>query len=90
MALLVEGLEVGGETTVEEYVINADNELSEDHVEDKDQIKLYGAEEGQSWVAKPVRGQSSLALASRQGSMVQHMKDPMVTLFGSVHEKQYE
>lgn len=90
MALLVEGLEVGGETTVEEYVINADNELSEDQIEDKDQIKLYGAEEGQSWVAKPVRGQSSLALASRHGSMVQHMKDPMVTLFGSVHEKQYE
>lgn len=88
MALLVEGLEVGGETSVEEYVINADNELSEDHVEEKDEIKLYGAEEGQSWVAKPVRGQSSLVLASRQGSMAAHMIDPMVTLFGSVHEKQ--
>lgn len=90
MALLVEGLEVGGETSVEEYVINADNELSEDHVEDKDEIKLYGAEEGQSWVAKPVRGQSSLITASRQGSMALHMMDPMVTLFGSVHEKQNE
>ncbi|KAJ9564663.1 hypothetical protein OSB04_000629 [Centaurea solstitialis] len=86
MALLVEGLEVGGETSVEEYVIGADNELSEDHVEEKDQIKLYGAEEGQSWIAKPVRGQSSLAVATRQGSMV----DPMVTLFGSVHEKQHD
>ncbi|XP_023748498.1 monosaccharide-sensing protein 2 [Lactuca sativa] len=91
MALLVEGLEVGGtETSVEEYVIGADNELSEDHVEEKDQIKLYGAEEGQSWVAKPVRGQSSLVLASRQGSVTAHMMDPMVTLFGSVHEKQNE
>ncbi|XP_071703227.1 monosaccharide-sensing protein 2-like [Rutidosis leptorrhynchoides] len=88
MALLVEGLEVGGETSVEEYVINADNELSEDHVEEKDQIKLYGAEEGQSWVAKPVRGQSSLFVASRQGSMASNMMNPMVTLFGSVHEKQ--
>ncbi|KAJ0693780.1 putative major facilitator, sugar transporter, major facilitator superfamily [Helianthus annuus] len=90
MALLVEGLEVGGETSVEEYVINADNELSEDHVEEKDEIKLYGAEEGQSWVAKPVRGQSSLFMASRQGSVVAQMMDPMVTLFGSVHEKQNE
>ncbi|XP_024975685.1 monosaccharide-sensing protein 2-like [Cynara cardunculus var. scolymus] len=89
MALLVEGLEVGGETSVEEYIISADNELSEDHVEEKDQIKLYGAEEGQSWVAKPVRGQSSLVLASRQGS-ISHMMDPMVTLFGSIHEKQHE
>nr|XP_043607222.1 monosaccharide-sensing protein 2-like [Erigeron canadensis] len=90
MALLVEGLEVGGETSVEEYVINADNELSDDHVEEKDQIKLYSAEEGQSWVAKPVRGQSSLVAASRHGSMAAHMMDPMVTLFGSVHEKQNE
>lgn len=90
MALLVEGLEVGGETSVEEYVINADNELSEDHAEDKNGIKLYGAEEGKSWVAKPVRGQSSLFLASRQGSVAAHMMDPMVTLFGSVHEKQNE
>ncbi|KVI02980.1 General substrate transporter [Cynara cardunculus var. scolymus] len=77
------------ETSVEEYIISADNELSEDHVEEKDQIKLYGAEEGQSWVAKPVRGQSSLVLASRQGS-ISHMMDPMVTLFGSIHEKQHE
>lgn len=90
MALLVEGLEVGGETSVEEYVINADNELSEDHVEDKDEIKLYGPDQGQSWVAKPVRGQSSLFMASRQGSMVSQMVNPMVTLFGSVHEKQAE
>ncbi|KAI7728017.1 hypothetical protein M8C21_006084, partial [Ambrosia artemisiifolia] len=86
----VSGLEVGGETSVEEYVINGDNELSEDYVQEKDEIKLYGAEEGQSWMAKPVRGQSSLFLASRQGSVAAHMMDPMVTLFGSVHEKQYE
>ncbi|KAL4569101.1 hypothetical protein LXL04_024729 [Taraxacum kok-saghyz] len=91
MALLVEGLEVGGtDTSVEEYMIGADNELNDDHVQDKDQIKLYGAEEGHSWVAKPVRGQSSLILASRQGSMTAPMVDPMVTLFGSVHEKQNE
>ncbi|MFS8014395.1 hypothetical protein Hanom_Chr15g01344001 [Helianthus anomalus] len=29
-------------------------------------------------------------MASRQGSVVAQMIDPMVTLFGSVHEKQNE
>ncbi|KAL8532193.1 hypothetical protein ACS0TY_008697 [Phlomoides rotata] len=86
MALLLEGLGVGGDTSIEEYIIGPDNELagSQDHALEKDRIKLYGAEEGQSWVAKPVTGQSTLGLASRQGSM---LMDPMVTLFGSVHEK---
>ncbi|CAI0381594.1 unnamed protein product [Linum tenue] len=72
LALLVEGLGLGGETSIEEYVI--------------------GPEQGLSWVAKPATGrQSSLALlASRQGSMVNQnvpLMDPLVTLFGSVHEK---
>ncbi|KAJ4890156.1 Monosaccharide-sensing protein 3 [Raphanus sativus] len=41
-------------------------------------------------MAKPVKGQSSLALASRQGSMLTRgasLLDPIVTLFGSIHEK---
>lgn len=86
MALLLEGLDVGGDTSIEEYVISADNELAgnQDHADVKDRIKLYGAEEGQSWVAKPVAGQSTLGMVSRHGSM---LMDPMVTLFGSVHEK---
>lgn len=85
MALLVEGLDVGGETSIEEYIIAPDGDLADthEHVVEKDHIKLYGAEEGQSWIAKPVRGQSTLGMVSRHGSMV----DPMVTLFGSVHEK---
>ncbi|KAL3838814.1 hypothetical protein ACJIZ3_023405 [Penstemon smallii] len=85
MALLVEGLGAGGETSIEEYIIGPDNDLhdNQEHAEDKDHIKLYGAEEGQSWIAKPVRGQSTLGMVSRHGSMV----DPMVTLFGSIHEK---
>lgn len=92
MALLVEGLAVGIEPSIEEYIIGPANELTEDHdlATDKDHIKLYGPEEGLSWVAKPVTGQSSLALVSRQGSMVQQsvpLMDPLVTLFGSVHEK---
>ncbi|KAK4434091.1 Monosaccharide-sensing protein 2 [Sesamum alatum] len=92
MALLVEGLAVGGETSIEEYIIGPADELGEDEEPsaDKDHIKLYGPEEGLSWVAKPVTGQSRLSLVSRQGSLVNPsvpLMDPLVTLFGSVHEK---
>ncbi|KAK4752048.1 hypothetical protein SAY87_020846 [Trapa incisa] len=92
MALLVEGLGVGGETSLEEYIIGpADYQTDEqDLVDDKDQIKLYGAVQGLSWVAKPVRGQSNLGLVSRHGSTTSQSKplvDPLVTLFGSLHEK---
>ncbi|KAL6507615.1 Monosaccharide-sensing protein 2 [Orobanche gracilis] len=90
MALLIEGLDVGGETSIEEYIIGPDNELADNHEHvHKDCIKLYGAEEGQSWIAKPVTGQSTLGLFSRQGSLANRsmLMDPMVTLFGSVHEK---
>ncbi|KAF5449120.1 hypothetical protein F2P56_029599 [Juglans regia] len=85
MALLVEGLGVGGETSLEEYIIGQDNEL----VDDQDQIKIYAPEEGLSWIAKPVTGQSTLGLVSRRGSMASRsgLVDPLVTLFGSVHEK---
>ncbi|CAI9758078.1 unnamed protein product [Fraxinus pennsylvanica] len=92
MALLLEGLGVGRETSIEEYIIGPDNDLTDaqEHVVKKDHIKLYGAEEGLSWIAKPVSRQSTLGLASRQGSMANQsvpLMDPMVTLFGSVHEK---
>lgn len=93
MALLLEGLDVGGDTSIEEYVISPDNDLAgnQDHEEVKDRIKLYGAEAGQSWIAKPVSGagQSTLGMVSRHGSMANRgsmLMDPMVTLFGSVHE----
>ncbi|KAA8537379.1 hypothetical protein F0562_026934 [Nyssa sinensis] len=92
MALLVEGLAVGGETSMEEYIIGPANELIDDQepTAEKDHIKLYGPEQGLSWVARPVTGQSSIGLVSRQGSMVNQsvpLMDPLVTLFGSVHEK---
>ncbi|KAJ0011360.1 monosaccharide-sensing protein 2-like [Pistacia vera] len=92
MALLVEGLGVGCETSLEEYIIGPANEIVDDQdiSADKDQIKLYGPEEGLSWVARPVTGQSSLGLVSRHGSMANQsvpLMDPLVTLFGSVHEK---
>ncbi|KAK6939186.1 Major facilitator, sugar transporter-like [Dillenia turbinata] len=92
MALLVEGLGIGGETSIEEYIIGPANELSDDQepTADKDQIKLYGPEEGLSWVAKPVTGGSQIGLVSRHGSLASQtvpLMDPLVTLFGSVHEK---
>ncbi|KAL5984593.1 trans-aconitate methyltransferase 2 [Asimina triloba] len=92
MALLVEGLGVGGETSIEEYIIGPANDLNDDQepTAEKDKILLYGPEEGLSWVARPVTGQSTLGIASRQGSMENQnipLMDPMVTLFGSVHEK---
>ncbi|KAI5683912.1 hypothetical protein M9H77_05140 [Catharanthus roseus] len=92
MALLVEGLSVGGDASIEEYIIGPDNELngSQNDIRERDQIKLYGAEEGVSWIAKPVTGQSNLGLVSRRGSIANQstsLIDPMVTLFGSVHEK---
>ncbi|KAJ0026476.1 hypothetical protein Pint_09190 [Pistacia integerrima] len=92
MALLVEGLGIGGETSIEEYIIGPGDEIAdgEEAAMEKDKIRLYGPEEGLSWVAKPVTGQSSLALVSRQGSLANQsvpLMDPLVTLFGSVHEK---
>ncbi|KAJ4967176.1 hypothetical protein NE237_019025 [Protea cynaroides] len=92
MALLVEGLGVGGETSIEEYIIGPADDLTDEHdpTAHKDKIKLYGPEEGLSWVARPVIGQSTLGLMSRHGSMENQnvpLMDPLVTLFGSVHEK---
>lgn len=97
MALLVEDLRVGGETSIEEYKIGHANELADGQGEtaDKEQITLYGPEEGLSWVARPVKGQSILgsafSLLSRHGTMEMQsnipLMDPLVTLFGSVHEK---
>ncbi|MED6148535.1 Monosaccharide-sensing protein 2 [Stylosanthes scabra] len=91
MALLVEGLGIGTETSIEEYVIGGasdDQEPSE-----KDKVLLYGSEgAGLSWVAKPViaAGHSSTKPASRRGSFgnqSMNLIDPLVTLFDSVHEK---
>ncbi|KAL6636597.1 hypothetical protein ACP70R_024169 [Stipagrostis hirtigluma subsp. patula] len=95
MALLVEGLEVGGDTFIEEYIIGPATEPADDTVADgdKEQILLYGPEQGQSWVARPSKGRSMLgsvlSTGSRHGSMVNQnvpLTDPIVTLFGSVHE----
>ncbi|KAL6635426.1 hypothetical protein ACP70R_028097 [Stipagrostis hirtigluma subsp. patula] len=87
MALLVEGLGTGGDTAIEEYIVGpaADG--------DDAKVTLYGPERGMSWVAQPVplgaQGSmlgSAIGLASRQGSMLEQLKDPVVALLGSVHD----
>ncbi|KAH7851805.1 hypothetical protein Vadar_016711 [Vaccinium darrowii] len=72
MALLVEGLGVGGETSIEEFVLCPANELTDDlePTAEGDKIGLYGPQEGVSWVARPVTWQSTIGLASRAGSII--------------------
>ncbi|VAI81904.1 unnamed protein product [Triticum turgidum subsp. durum] len=91
MALLVEGLGSAGETEIEEYVVGpADGDQ-----EQRDTVTLYGPEQGLSWVAQPVAGGRGSMLGSalglggtgRQGSMFDSMRDPVVALLGSVHER---
>nr|KYP55037.1 Monosaccharide-sensing protein 3 [Cajanus cajan] len=75
LALLSEGMSPGGEgTTIEEYMV--------------------APARGVSMVAQPLSGQGSMLsrsmlTLSRQGSLVaqaQNLKDPLVSLFGSLHE----
>lgn len=57
---------------------------------EKDRIKLYGHDQGLSWVARPVIGHNTLRLVSRHGSIANQsvpLIDSLDTLFGNVHEK---
>ncbi|TKY46326.1 Monosaccharide-sensing protein 2 [Spatholobus suberectus] len=56
----------------------------------KDKVLLSGYQAGLSWLAKPVTRHSSIGLASHHGSIINQtmpLMDPLVTLFGRVHEK---
>nr|CAD1821189.1 unnamed protein product [Ananas comosus var. bracteatus] len=61
LALLVEGLGISKDTTIEEYIIGPATDLhaDQDPAAEKDKIKLYEPEESLYWVAQPV-GQSTL------------------------------
>ncbi|XP_050372253.1 monosaccharide-sensing protein 2-like isoform X2 [Argentina anserina] len=92
LALLLEGLGVGGDTSLEEYIIGPANDPDgREEALEKDQIRLYGPEDGRaSLIARSVTGQANFGLVSRQGSMLNPNApyvDPLVNLFGSVHEK---
>ncbi|KAI4330425.1 hypothetical protein MLD38_028715 [Melastoma candidum] len=86
LALLVEGLGVGTETSVEEYVIGQSPNLDDMH-----EIKLYKPEEDSLYVGRPMaKNNSLLTMVSRNGSLINPSNsfvDPTVNLFGSIHEK---
>ncbi|XP_040376595.1 monosaccharide-sensing protein 2-like [Oryza brachyantha] len=81
MALLVEGLTTGRDTAVEEYVVGP---LEDGHGEAK--VMLYEPERRMSGVAPGSVFGSTVTLASRQGSMLDHLKDPVVALLDSLHD----
>ncbi|XP_030552700.1 monosaccharide-sensing protein 2-like [Rhodamnia argentea] len=89
MALLIEGIGVGCDASTEEYLIRPANDLHDDPdlSSEEDQILIYKPEKGISWVARPVTAQDTLGLASLQGSQTVRFVDPLVNLFGRVHEK---
>ncbi|KAL5222713.1 hypothetical protein ABZP36_027426 [Zizania latifolia] len=94
MALLVEGLGIGGDTAIEEYVVGPSEGDAGEQEQPRDMVTLYGPEQGLSWVAQPVAGGRGSMLGSalglqetRQGSMFEQMVDPVVALLGSVHEQ---
>eukprot|EP00250_Pteridium_aquilinum_P010960 c19748_g2_i1 orf=614-2950(-) len=97
MALLVEGLGVGEDATLEDYIIQPADLVDDldnliDH-EDDSHIKLYTPEDGTAWIAKPISSVTgSQGFLSRPASVIQQgtprlgsvsLMDPMVTLMGS-------
>jgi len=87
LALLVEGLGVGGETQLEEWLLKPADRVLEDDEEsviEEGQIKLFGPDES-SWLATPIADESgSHSLLSRHASThALPLIDPMVTLLGS-------
>jgi MFS family permease len=75
MALLVEGLTTGRDTAIEEYVVGPTDEAK---------VTLYGGMS--SGLAPGSMFGSAVTLASRQGSMLDHLKDPVVALLDSLHD----
>ncbi|PAN09135.1 hypothetical protein PAHAL_1G461200 [Panicum hallii] len=95
MALLVEGLGTAGDTAIEEYIVGPPPPQHAEEADGGDRVTLYGPERGMSWVAQPLPlgagGQgsmlgSAIGLGSRQGSVLDHLRDPVVALLGSVHD----
>lgn len=87
---MVEGLGVGGETQLEEWLLKPvdkpDKDDNEESVIEEGQIKLFGPDES-TWVATPITDESgSHALLSRRPSLdgnATRLIDPVVTMLGS-------
>lgn len=97
MALLVEGLAVGEDAVLEEYIIQPAEFEGEDGVtlpDEEPHIKIFAPEDGTAWIAKPISSiTGSQKLLSRLGSLVEQatprkqsipFMDPMVPLMGSL------
>ncbi|XP_012833660.1 PREDICTED: monosaccharide-sensing protein 2-like [Erythranthe guttata] len=91
LALLVEGLEVGHETAVEEYVIGPPNEVVDEEKQsnEKEEIKVLMAEGISSMVALrlPPGNTSFLSAASLSKQTSVLSIDPVVSLFDTLHDK---
>uniref|UniRef100_A0A0D9VN42 Major facilitator superfamily (MFS) profile domain-containing protein n=1 Tax=Leersia perrieri TaxID=77586 RepID=A0A0D9VN42_9ORYZ len=77
MALLVEGLTTGRDTAIEEYVVGPPDQDA------NKPVTLLSAGSRMSLSVSLVAG--SLA-GSRQGSVLDHLKDPVVALLDSLHD----
>lgn len=98
MALLVEGLGVGADTSLEEYIIQPAHFIGEEEdlgtTGEEAYIKLYAPEDDASYIAKPISSVTgSQRILSRPASILQQgtprlqsipLMDPMVTLMGSL------
>ncbi|XP_031382616.1 monosaccharide-sensing protein 2-like isoform X2 [Punica granatum] len=93
MALLVEGLRVGADTSLEKYIIGSTGDFADepDVSDERDRIKLYGPEQDITWAAWPITAQSTFAFMSQYGSAETSKSgrfvDPLVSLFRNIHER---
>ena len=98
LALLVEGLGGGSETTVKEYAVEHAKNIKEiaEQKQEAQEIHLFGVEEKESWIAKPASDMESEQKLSRYGSLklsrfgsqlepqsLYPLMDPTVALIGS-------
>eukprot|EP00246_Nothoceros_aenigmaticus_P015495 TRINITY_DN647_c0_g1_i3.p1 TRINITY_DN647_c0_g1~~TRINITY_DN647_c0_g1_i3.p1 ORF type:complete len:593 (-),score=102.94 TRINITY_DN647_c0_g1_i3:1246-3024(-) len=91
LALLVEGLGVGVDSKLEEWLIQPADLHAEDTVtNDADApMTIIGPEEGVAWIATPVEDSGDRQLISRSFSVeASSLLDPMVSLVGSFQVSQ--
>lgn len=92
MSLLVEGLGVGAETHIEEWLLKPSEKPSkddDDSVMEDGQIKLYGPDDS-TWIATPIVDEfghsmaNALSRSQMTESRMSQFLDPVVTMMGSV------
>ncbi|CAM6129022.1 unnamed protein product [Calypogeia fissa] len=89
LALLVEGLGVGVETSMEEWLVRPAerSDILDPSSGEDGQITLFGPggqDEDVTWLAEPIKDESGHGLLSRRASADIHFVDNVVSLFGSL------